>query len=112
MTNEPDQPQIHISMQLPDDMTAGKYANLLAVWHTPYDFTLDFAIAGRVGPAEDGSPPTITAPVVARIKIPTGVIFNIAKAIADNVSTYEQTFGPITTQPDNTPIFPPEGDDS
>jgi len=99
-------------MQVPEDLAVGRYANLLAVWHTPYDFTLDFAVAGHPDPTEDGSTPTITAPVVARIKIPTGVIFNIAKAIADNVSTYENNYGPITTQPDSTPMFPPEGDDS
>ena len=35
------------------------------------------------------------APVVARIKVPTQVIFQLARAIADNVDRYEQQYGSI-----------------
>jgi len=112
MAEEPNSEQLQLRMAVPEQLVVGTFANLLGVWHTQNDFTLDFAVVGQPDFGEDGQPlGTITAPVVARIKIPTSVIFNIAKAIADNVTTYEATFGTITQQPDDTPMFPPRGDD-
>ena len=92
-----------IAFRVPDDLQAGVYANLLAVWHTAHEFTLDFAVSGMPQAAGEGLPAQIHAPVVARVKVPPSVIFSIARAIADNVDKYEQQFGSITPpQPDNT----------
>jgi hypothetical protein len=88
-----------IAFRVPDDLQAGAYANLLAVWHTAHEFTLDFAVSGMPQSAGEGQPPQITAPVVARVKIAPSVIFSIARAIADNVDKYEQQFGSITPSP-------------
>lgn len=92
---------------LPPELNTGVYANLAAVWHTPFDFVLDFAVLDQ--PREDPDNPNrgiVAAPVVARVRVPTGVIFQIAKAIAENVDQYERQYGAITARPPE--ISPPE----
>jgi hypothetical protein len=86
-----------IAFQVPEELRAGAYANLLAVWHTAHEFTLDFAVSGLPREVEQGR--QIPAPVVARVKVPPSVIFSIARAIADNVDRYEKQFGAITARP-------------
>ena len=96
-------------MVVPDELKVGAYANVMAIWNNgPHDFTLDFAVTGMPQQAPDGQ---VVAPadVVARVKVAPSVVFQIAKAIADNVDSYEKQFGPITPRPpDTTPTFPPE----
>jgi hypothetical protein len=41
----------------------------------------------------------VPTPVVARVKVPTSVIFEIARAIAENVDRYEASYGPIPQAP-------------
>jgi hypothetical protein len=84
-----------LRMSVPDDLQGGVYANVVAVWHGPFDFTLDFGVAGMAQRDEHGEN-FVPAPVVARVKVPPQVIFRIAQAIAENVDRYERTFGPIT----------------
>lgn len=109
MESEPTEDQRNLRIIVSDDMVVGNYANLLGVWHTEHEFTLDFVVVGLPDASDDNSQQTFTAPLVARLKIPTNVIFNIARAIADNVDTYEKRFGQITPQPDTTPDYPPGG---
>ena len=90
---------VRISLTGPKGGEAGKYANSAVVWHTEHDFTLDFALLGMTRTAEDGST-TIEAPIVSRVKVPVTVIFQIARAISENVDKYERTYGPITPRPD------------
>ena len=47
------------------------------------------------------------ANVVARLKIPSTVIFQVAKAIADNVRKFEESYGPITPAPPDGSTVPP-----
>ncbi len=84
-----------VVIRLPESVGHGVYANAASVWHTPYEFTLDFLVLTPVGPGEQ--PPA--ADVVARVKIPTQVIFQVAQAIAENVDNYEKLFGPLTPAP-------------
>lgn len=94
--NEPQQAQVR--MEIPDDMKAGVYANVAAIWHGPYEFTLDFGVAGMPEHDADGDL-VVPTPVVARVKVPTSVIFEIARAIAENVDRYEASYGPIPQTP-------------
>lgn len=87
-----------IQAKMPEAMEAGLYANLVAVWHTPFDFVLDFAVLGQSQEGDDQV--TVPAQVVSRVRVPTSVVFQIAKAIADNVTIYEGRYGPITPQPE------------
>ena len=96
------------SVQVPEDMESGVYANFLGVWHTPYEFTLDFA---ATQPAQQGDAGlTVPCKVVARVKVPVGVIFDVIRALNDNMTKYEETFGEIRRpgQPPQEPEEPPE----
>lgn len=105
----PDDEPRRIAMQLSVDagMANGVYANVAAVWHTPHDFTLDFALMGMIAAGPDGNA-MANCPVVARVKVSPSVIFQIAKAIAENVDEYEQVYGAITPINDDGSVFPPE----
>lgn len=86
--------QPKIQMQVPDDLQAGVYANLTAVWHTAYEFTLDFAVMQPVL-VDDGGDPLLPARIVSRVKIPTALMFQLMQALNTNMTLYENVFGPI-----------------
>jgi hypothetical protein len=96
---------VRVNLIPPDDVT-GCYSNIVAVWHTPYDFTLDFGVLGQ--PVERDDELVVDTPVVARVKLPVSVIFSLAKAIAENVDNYEKAFGAITPSAPDGPLFPPQ----
>lgn len=81
-------------VQVPDHLEVGQYANFLAVWHSPHDFTLDFAVTGQGAPTDEGRV-TVPCRVIARIKIPPTVAEAMLQALAANVSRYEEAAGPI-----------------
>jgi len=108
----PGQPEFNI--QIPDDLSAGVYSNFIGVWHTPYEFTLDFAVIqpGELVTGEDGSRHArVPARVVARVKIPPAQVFELMQALSRNEQMYEQAFGPISrpgSPGQEPPLFPPE----
>ena len=59
---------------------------------------LDFGVLGLPTQDPEGRT-TVPTPIVARVKVPPGLIFQIAQAIADNVDKYERTYGAITPRP-------------
>lgn len=73
------------------------YANVARVWHTPFEFTLDFGVAGQAVKNDDGEHVVGVARVTS-VKIPVSVIFSLARAIAENVDRYEKVYGPIPPQ--------------
>ena len=90
--------ETRFAISVPPDLEAGVYANFLSIWHTAYEFTLDF---GSTQPARHGDPDDPDAPivvpsrVVARIKIPPTLIFDILQVVNDNMTRYESVFGEI-----------------
>jgi hypothetical protein len=84
-----------LQMQVPDDMQGGVYANMAGVWHTPYEFTLDFAVLQPPSADAEGNP-VVPARVVARVKFPPSQIFQLLQAINSNMTMYEQQYGPIS----------------
>jgi hypothetical protein len=90
--SEPQQMQIHV----PDELQGGVYANMAVVWHTPYDFTIDFAATAPSATGPDGQP-VIPARVVARVKFPPAQIFQLLQAINANMTNYEAAYGSIQT---------------
>jgi hypothetical protein len=88
----------NFQLQLPPELEAGVYANFLGVWHTAHEFTLDFAQLqpAQLGdPADPTAPVTLPARVVARVKIPVTVAFDVIRALNENLGRYEQSFGEI-----------------
>ena len=91
---EPQSPTF--SFQVAPELAAGRYSNMLGVWHSPHEFTLDFAVTMPVVHADgaDG-PPTVPCEVVARIKVSPSLIFDLLRALNENMTQYEQNFGEI-----------------
>ena len=87
------QQQTEFEIQVPPENEAGEYSNFLMVWHTPHEFTLDFAVMQPSQPADKGV--KVPCRVVSRVRIPPSVMLDILNAMTENVSRYQQTFGEI-----------------
>jgi hypothetical protein len=107
MADEP--PAMSIDIQVPESLQDGVFADFLSVWHSTHDFTLDFAVTDQPRPTGDGS---FTTPcrVVARVKIPLTLADDVLRALADNVSRFEDVAGPIRKPGDGLPHPNPPGD--
>jgi hypothetical protein len=102
-----EQQQVHMNFDLPAEMKAGVYAEIAAVWHTREGFTIDFLAPVMPATTTDSGPPQQQATVVSRVRLPVQVIFQVARAISENVAIYEQTYGEIPT---GGPHHPPAED--
>ncbi len=88
----------NFEIQVSPDLEGGVYANFLNVWHSPFEFTFDFAVTQPPipqDPENPASPVTVPCRVVARLKIPPALVFDIMRALNQNMTGYEQTFGEI-----------------
>ncbi len=94
--DSPDNGESGVPMRInvPESELTGTYANFAAVWHSPHEFTLDFGVADMETTTPDGET-FVPVKVVARLKVPPSVIFEIARVIAENVDKYERQFGAI-----------------
>jgi hypothetical protein len=108
----PQQPEFRF--QVPDDLASGVYANIVGVWHTPFEFTLDFAVMQPPEEAVDSDGTArvvIPSRVVARVKLPPAQVFDLMQALSTNERIYEDRLGQIQ-RPGRTqgepPMFPPD----
>jgi hypothetical protein len=86
----------NLNFQVPPDLEGGVYANILGVWHTGHEFTLDFAVTQpTLVPTDPSEPATVPCRVVTRVKIPPSLIFDIMRALNENMDRYEAIFGMI-----------------
>ncbi len=112
MTEPPGRPRIEFEPHADPALEAGAYANGLAIWHTLHEFTFDFFVSSEP-PTEvetEQGERVIRAPhrLVARLRVPPTSVFDIIQTIGQNLSLYEQKFGPIRTPASDTPLYPPE----
>ena len=77
-------PQQGVSIKIADDELKGRYSNLLRITHTREEFILDFI---------NLVPPQ--GMVCARIITSPGHMKRIVRALAANLTRYEESFGPI-----------------
>lgn len=101
----PPERRVEFTIDLPPELAGGVYSNFLAVWHTRHEFTLDFASTQAVirpDDADPDSPVQVPCRVVARVKIPVSVIFDVLRAMNENMTRYESKFGEISTPPKTT----------
>jgi hypothetical protein len=87
-----------VRFYVPPEQEAGTFAETVAVWHTPYDFVIDFALvqlAQPSDPADPASPLEVPARVVSRVRIPAGLVFDLIKTINARMDAYEAEWGPI-----------------
>lgn len=95
-------------IELPKEAAIGVFADFASVWHTPTIFVLDFVgLVQPPHPAEDSTEErprlTIPAQVVSRIRIPPEQVFELAKALTQQLEMWEQETG---KQPPKAPLFP------
>jgi hypothetical protein len=92
--------------RISDDEQGGRFANVVGVWHSAHEFTLDFAATQQPEPRDDGY--VVPARVTARVKLPVSVLFDLIRALNENMTKYEQVYGPINRPGDNRPTYPPD----
>lgn len=84
---------VEFRIDVPPGMLGGVYANVVLAWHTAHEFTLDF---GSTLPAEvKDDLVTVPAHVVARVKLPPTVLFDVLRTLNENMTLYEKAFGEI-----------------
>jgi hypothetical protein len=87
---------IELQIEVPPELEGGTYSNVLNVWHTAYEFTLDFGVMRSVEhPVEPDTPLQVPVRVVSRVRIPVTLLFEVLKALNTNMTNYEAAFGPI-----------------
>jgi hypothetical protein len=85
-------------VRTPEKWNTGVYANGVGVWFTQTDFTLDFVVNL---PPEVSQDPTgnqvVVSPqqVVARVKVPPPLVFQLMRNLSTNLDRYELQYGAI-----------------
>lgn len=96
--DEGDAAAVNVRFYVPPDQEAGVYAETVAVWHTPYDFVIDFGaiqLAQPVNPEDPNSPFEVPARVVSRVRIPAALVFDVIQTINARMTAYEAEWGDI-----------------
>lgn len=109
MAQKPDEAPINFLIEVPNELETGQYSNFLSVWSGPHDFTLDFAVLGQAQRDEETGRVVVPAKVVSRVKVPLTMAQDVLRALASNVSKFEEQAGPIWKPGDDRPMYPPEG---
>lgn len=85
-------------IDVPGDVIAGHYADFANVWHTSNVFVMDFLTLTQP-PRDDVDRETgehhtvVPARVVSRIRIPPEQVFELAKALTQQLEYWEQETG-------------------
>ena len=79
-------------MNLPTELTAGVYADFVRAWHTNDAFVLDFANLVEPVRAEEDAV-LLNATVVSRVRIPPAQVFELMKALEQQLSAWEKETG-------------------
>ncbi|MGV9560919.1 DUF3467 domain-containing protein [Streptomyces sp. NPDC003480] len=105
MNNGPDnQPPQEIQVEIPTEVETGVYADFVSIWHTPESFVLDFAGLRR-SPELQADPNTgaqkavVPVKIVSRVRIPPAQVFELMKALEQQLSAWEVETGQ-RTRPD------------
>jgi len=89
---------IDFNFDVSEEAGAAVYANIVSIWFSPYEFGLDWGLT-EAAEAEDPDDPTsplrIPVSVVARLRVPTGLIFDVLRALNQAMTRYEAIFGEI-----------------
>jgi hypothetical protein len=100
-----------LAVLVPEDQSAGVYANGFATWFNQTDFTLDCFVHLPAEPrSEEGGATVLVQPVqvVSRVKFPPALIFRLIQNLNEAMTAFETQFGPIVAL--GEPIPPPTDD--
>jgi hypothetical protein len=84
--------QQQIQVKLPKELAGGTYADFIRTWHTTDAFILDFATFSEP-PHAEGDKVILDAVVVSRVRIPPGQVFELMKALEQQLTRWEQETG-------------------
>jgi hypothetical protein len=92
------EPESRLEVSISAEVEAGQYANFASVWHTRDGFVLDFAVITRPpGLADDPSSGeqylSVPTRIVSRIRIPPAQVFELMKALEQQLTAYESETG-------------------
>lgn len=100
MSDAPD--HVEFQIDLPGKLEAGVPADFASLWHTPTSFVIDFVATkgpAQIAEDEDGdSVQVIPAKVVSRIRIPPEQVFELAKALTQQLSMWEKETGKTASE--------------
>lgn len=85
-------PEQRIQMNMPPEAAPGAYADFVRAWHTKDVFVLDFANLVEPPRAEDDVL-ILNATVVSRVRIPPDQVFELMKALEQQLSAWEKETG-------------------
>ena len=98
MDGEPPDREVSVDFAFTPEVRRGVYANNLNIWYSPYEFALDWGL-GEPVEAVDADDPTsplrMPLVVVARVLVPTGLIFDVLRNLNEAMTGYEAIFGEI-----------------
>ncbi len=77
---------------MPPDLAGGVFADFIRAWHTNDAFVLDFA-AFSEPPRNEDDKIILDATVVSRVRIPPGQVFELMKALEQQLSNWEKETG-------------------
>jgi hypothetical protein len=84
-------PEQRIQIALPPDQLAGVFADFVRAWHTKDAFVLDFAALTEPVQRDDDTDVLVhNAAVVARVRIPPSQVFELMKALEQQLSAWEK----------------------
>ena len=102
-------PQVRFDLRIAEALEGGVYANMVAVGHTPHEFTLDFStMEPAQAKTDDAGVVAVPCRVTSRVRLPVSLIFDLLQAINTNLGIYESRFGPIRRPGDAEPLYPPD----
>jgi hypothetical protein len=90
--------EVYLDFEVLPDARIGVYANTVTVWHSPYEFALDWGLMEApqaVNVDDPTSPLRIPGAVIARVRIPVGLVFDVMRALNQSMTRYEAIFGEI-----------------
>jgi hypothetical protein len=91
MADEPKPPQSQISIQMDAQNATGVYSNLMMISHRKEEFVLDFLFVQPQRTPQGQS----VANLRSRVITSPEHMKRILKAMQENITRYESTFGPI-----------------
>ena len=84
-------------IEVPPEAVAGSYADFANVWHTSDVFVMDFVSLARppqaATDAEGNAVTVVPGRVVQRVRIPPQQVFELAKALTQQLEFWEQETG-------------------
>jgi len=98
---------VRFQIEVPPEVEVGVPADFANIWHTRTSFVLDFAVPKAPPkfeePDDGGRRAVVTARVVARVRIPPEQVFEIARALTQQLDQWEKETG-------RRPPTPPDED--